>query len=320
MKIKTTIILFFLLVGIRIFSQNLEEKNYGLAVVEKINGVYLFIESKPYHAYDFIATIDVDKEINKLSKPEFEKLILKSRKRYPHFNGMIFRLEDDKLKAELIIFRGIEKTAGGFRVGDKIVIKDGNRPKYGEVIIVDLYKETASINYINIYGEKITENVKLRNLNPLSEDDYAKFIEEQNEEIKKYKFQSGEKVQWKKGNTLVFGKVISLNDKNHKASLSYYDEYGIEVFDNVGYLEIAKLEESEYESKHKSHMEKVKLHQFSVGEKVRFTYSEKGQKKSIIGEIIAIENGGRKASIKYIDSTNLEKIIKLDCLEIFKNE
>lgn len=301
------------------FSQESQEKDYSLAKVgEKINGVYIFIEATPYYEYDFIATLDIDKEWNHMFRPTFEKFIEKARKKYPNFNGIIIRGNDGE-KAELIRFREIEATAGGFRIGDKIVFKDDNKPGYGEIIGLDIAKQTVQVKTWNIYGEEIIDTKKIPKINAVTEVEFEKQVEQIQEDAKKFEFLSEEKVSFPLKDVIAYGKIVSIDKQHHTCLINYLNDYGDEEAKKIDFLDLTKIETSLYESKLQEKRDFVLAHTFIVGDKVSFTLQNvKLEKKTYAGEITLIDSKSHQATITYIDSENIQKVAKVDILKLSK--
>ena len=233
-----------------LFSMNTQgqEKDYSLAKVgKKIYGVYIFIGSEPYYAYDYIATIDVKINWTGSKEENFEKAISKAKKKYPNFNGMIFQSSDFS-KVDLIRFKDLEITRGGVSVGSKVSFIDKNQVYYGEVIELESSNDKGSVKYLNVFDEEEIKELSYSDLTPLSEEDYFDNVEEFKKEIEKYKFNIGEKVKWIDKDLLgrndqqKEGAIIKLDNKAHKASVKCIEEDEDKIV-NISYLDLIKVEE-----------------------------------------------------------------------------
>lgn len=313
------ILLFILFITSISFSQESKEKDFSLAKVgEKINGVYIFIESTPYYEYDFIVTLDIDKQWNNMFRPTFEKFIEKSRKKYPSFNGIIIRGENSE-KAELIKFRDFEASAGGYRIGDKIVFKDENKPGYGEIIGLDIVKQTVQVKTWNIYGEEILDTKKIPKINSVTEEEFEKQVEQIQSNAKKFEFENDEKVSFPIRDIISYGKIVSKDEQHHNCVINYLNDYGEEEAKKIDFLDITKIEADLYELKLNEKKNIVLAHTFSIGEKAMFTVQNlKLEKKSCVGEITLIDIKSHVATLVYTDSENVQKVIKLDVLKLAK--
>ncbi len=115
-----------------VFSQTINN-DYSLAKVgEKINGVLIFINAEPYYEYNYIATIKVSINWSGTKTENFEKTIKKAKKKYSSFNGMIFHSENLN-KADLIRFKGLKLSKGGFSIGDNVSFVYAHKIMHGTV-------------------------------------------------------------------------------------------------------------------------------------------------------------------------------------------
>lgn len=151
---------------------NSQEKDYSLARVgEKIHGVYIFLLESPLNEYEFIATIKVKADWSGSREHAFEKAIKKAKKKYPYFNGMIFQ-KPNLREADLIIFKGLGVSRGGFKIGDKVTFIEYDKLNYGEVAVLGSSKNKAGIKYIDINGNEKIKEIKYSELTSISEEDY----------------------------------------------------------------------------------------------------------------------------------------------------
>jgi hypothetical protein len=241
-----TVIAFLIIAisSIKLKAQN-QEKDYSLARVgEKIHGVYIFVRSQPYQEYDYIATITVKINWSGSTYESFEKAIDKAKKKYPYFNGMVFQRKD-LTKVDLIKFKGLGVSRGGFKIGDKVSFISGfadtKSQEIGEVIELESSKDKASIKYVDIYGEEKIAKVSYGKITPIDTDVYMEKLTERLVEIKKYKFKIGDKVSWVYAGKQYKGEVIGLDDRYHKAEIKLI-EGEEEKVKRVGYLELTKIE------------------------------------------------------------------------------
>lgn len=307
-------LLSFSIITLFSFSIYSQEKDYSLAkVAEKVQGVYIFIGSEPYQEYDFIATIKVNENWYS-DKEGFDKIISKAKKKHPYFNGIVFS-NDDFHKADIIKFRGLENSGGGYRVGDKIVYRSGDTPNYGEIISLDNTKQKATFKFLNIYGEEKVEEKKYTQLNPLTDEQYLKFTEEHKKEIEKYKYQTGEKASWIDGDDSFFGEIKSLDNAAHKASVEYLNIYGELKIEKIEYLDIEILSEENYDQKTEDWKNEIKKYKFQVGDNVSWVKT-----KVLQGEIVSLNDKTHKASIKFINAKDEEQIATISYLKLTKLE
>jgi hypothetical protein len=283
-------------------------------------GVYIFDRTCiPVNEHDYIATVNVrwHKKDGQEEKA-FLEIIERSKKKYPNFDGLIFK---DEKSADLIKFRGLEKSGGGFRVGDKAIYSSGTKPNYGEIVQLDNTKGTASFKYYDEYGDEKIKNLDYTKLSALSKEKYDEFIAQQNIELAKHKFTNGEKVSWTDGKNPLYGEVVSLNTKSHDATVKSLNKYGEDKNATVDFLKVDKLDDTRFEELRKKELEVIKKHQFETGQKVSFVKD----KKSRCGEVVNINNKSHTATIKYLgiyaeDKTSEEEYFDVEKISDEKYE
>lgn len=283
-------------------------------------GVYIFFACEPANDHDYIATINVryHRKPDQAEKAYLE-IIERSKKKYPNFDGLIFK--DDLKSADLIKFRGLEKSGGGFRVGDKAIYSSGSKPNYGEIAQLDNTKGTASFKYNDEYGDEKIKNLDYTKLSALSKEKYDEFIAQQNIEIAKHRFTNGEKVSWTDGKNPLYGEVVSLNTKSHDATVKSLNKYGEDKNATIDFLKVDKLDDARFEELRKKELEVIKKHQFETGQKVSFIRD----KKSRCGEVVNINNKSHTATIKYLgiyaeDKTSEEEYFDVEKISDEKYE
>jgi len=258
-------------------------------------GVYIFDRTcMPVSEYDYIATMNVrwHKKDGQQEKA-FLEIIERSKKKYTNFDGLIFK---DEKSADLIKFRGLEKSGGGFRVGDFAIFASGSTPMYGEIVRLDNTKGDAGFKYYDEYGDEKIKNIVYTKLTALSKEKYDGFIAKQNTETAKHKFTNGEKVSWTDGKNPLYGEVVNLNTKSHDATIKSLNKFGEDKNTTIDFLKIDKLDDSRFEELRKKELEEIKKHQFETGQKVSFVKD----KKSKCGEVVNINNKNHTATIKYL--------------------
>jgi hypothetical protein len=323
MKFKpfTTIILTLILsLGYSNFHTQSSEKDYTLAKVgKKVYGVYIFLRSEPSNEYDFIATVDVNVAWNKPTRAAYEKVIKKAMRKYPNFNGMIFH-NSNYNKADLIRFKGLEVTRGGVAIGSKVSFIQVDKVGYGTVVELESTKGAASVKYFDKYEEEKVIRLKYTELTIISEEEYQEKKEEFKKELNKYNFNIGQKVLWTENKESSFGEIVSLDSKYHKASIKYLNKFGEEKITKVSYLNLNKLAEEDFTSKLKEHKQGIENHTFVIGETVTWIRAETlGQNlKHFTGVIMELNDNNHKATIKYLDQNNVEKLTKISYLDLTK--
>ncbi len=320
MKIKTILSL----VAIALFSivnnVQAQENDYSLAKVgKKLYGVYIFVMSEPYHDYDYIATVEAKVNWSGTLEESFEKVISKAKKKYPNFNGIVFH-SNDLDKADIIRFKGLEVSRGGIAIGAKVSFIKTGQVYYGEVIELESSKNKGSVKYIDIFEEEQVRKMSYTDMTILSEEGFAEKKKTFQVEINKYKFKVGEKVAWVANKKTLFGEVVSLDSKAHKAAIKHLNKFGDEKTLSISYLNLTRLTEADYQEKLQAQKEEIAKHTFKVGDKVSWVKSDLLNKnsKQIIGEVIELNDTYHKASIKYKDENNEEKIAKVSYLDLTK--
>ena len=94
------------LTGILAFNANKYEPNHSTAEVSKIEGFYIFTDSKPIMPYDTLGDVD----LGFVSGTQYEtiraNLIKRARKKYPTGDGIILNLDKKGLdKCNVIKFK-----------------------------------------------------------------------------------------------------------------------------------------------------------------------------------------------------------------------
>lgn len=226
------------------FSQ-IDENDFSLASVgDQIYGVYVFVNAKPAHAYDYIATVKVKVTWTGNPRESFEKAIKKAKKKYSNFNGMIFH-SDDLSKVDLINFKKLDVVRGGVAVGDYASFVNGNSQYFGEVVELESGKGKAGVKYLNEYGETVIDKVKYGDIVKMDPEDYNQKLAQFKEDIKKYEFEIGEKV-----NILVIemakkvqyeAEVIQID--GHKLTVKYTNSVGEEQIIKEDRLDVVKIKD-----------------------------------------------------------------------------
>jgi hypothetical protein len=88
------------------FNTDRDESSYSNAEVTKIEGFYIFMDSKPVMPYDSLGTVD----LGFVSGTQYETIranfIKRARKKYPNGDGIILHLNKSGLdKCSIIKFR-----------------------------------------------------------------------------------------------------------------------------------------------------------------------------------------------------------------------
>lgn len=290
------------------------EKNANAKIGSVQLGVYVFVDCVPSNEYDYIATINCKWHTNPNERDKaFLELIERGKKKYSNFDGIIFK-DDHHQTADLIKFRGLELTGGGFRIGDKVLFGSSSDPLHGEITQLDNAKQSANVRFLDEYGDETIKKVGYQKLTPLSNEQYEKSLKNQQAAIALHTFTLGEKVSWIEGKTTSYGEVVNLNPRNHDATLKYLDIYGDEKTRSRDYLKIDKLAPEQFESLRKADLENIAKHKFKLGEKVSFI----NDKSLKLGEIVKLNGENHKASVKYLGVFAEEQIKDIPYLELEK--
>ncbi len=201
-----------------------------------------------------------------------------------------------------------------FKPGDKIVRRNGDVLKYGEIAIVDNTKKKVTIKYLNEYGEEKSTDVGTDRISIVDDATYQKQMSLQNEEIQKHKFVKAEKVSWFSFNTLNYGEVTTLMDANHTAVVTYLNKFGEVQSATVNYLKLNKLSETTYAVFIKDLKTAIERHTFTIGEKISFM----DNKLLRVGEVTALNNRNHKATISFLNIFGEEKTNNVPYFELEK--
>jgi hypothetical protein len=139
------------------------KKDLRLARIgKKIQGVYLFMGTEPFYKYKYVATVNA--EIDYYNKERtIDKIIKKSKKKYPYFNGVIFY---GSQKADLILFEEEEITRGGFVLGQEVTFKKGKTIFNAVIFELESGKNKATIKYTKKDGSLKVVKMFYGDLNP----------------------------------------------------------------------------------------------------------------------------------------------------------
>lgn len=309
---KNTILALLLTLSTISFSQE-EKIDYSLCRAgEKILGVWVYIRTSPIQEYVHVGEMKVRFAFD---KSFFHKTVEKARKDHPNLNGIIFRGNG---LAELIRFPEIGQTLAGVQIGEYIIVPNKRTPHYGEIVAVDHRKERVTYKYIDEYGESKHETCKPKYVKPIPESTYQKEIGKQLVEIRQHQFIPNETVSWSSGNDAYFGKIASINNKTHKATINYSDDYGDNKTKSVDFLKVNKLDPAKYKLLLAKHLDVVNLHKFKIGEEVHWTQNIFGKRTTYNCKVVGLDDKANKASIEYINEKNETKVSKVDYLKISK--
>ncbi|MBP7808932.1 MAG: hypothetical protein KA163_06550 [Bacteroidia bacterium] len=291
-----------------------QEKDYSLAKSGyRVGEIYIFIGCIPVAEYSVIEEWKSYWQKGNGIEACVDEAITRARKKYSNVDGIIFKGKSCE-EAQYIKFVGKEPTGGGFKGGDKVVHKDGRRLEYGEVVIIDNTKKRATIKYLDEYGDEKTNDILFEKLSHISNDDYQKNIEKQNEEIVKHKFTNGEKVTWADNGKPRYGEVLSLNPAKHDVKINYLDKFGDTKTETLDFLKVEKADETKYKEFKSQEAIEIEKHKFTTGETVSFV----DEKATKVGEVTALNGSSHKASVKYLTIYGDEKTSDIPYFDLEK--
>lgn len=294
--------------------KEISDKNSNAKIGSIQLGVYVFVDCIPSNEYDYIATINCKWHTNPDERDKaFLELIERGKKKYSNFDGIIYK-DDNHQTADLVKFRGLELSGGGFRIGDKVLFGSASEPQHGEIAQLDNTKQSASIRFLDEYGDENIKKVSYLKLTPLTTEQYDKSLKNQQFLIALHQFVTGEKVSWMDGKSTSYGEIANLDQKSHDANIRYLNIFGEEKIKSKNHLKVDKLSEAQFESLRKNDLEEIAKHQFKLSEKVQFT----ANKLTKSGEIVGLNGQNHKASIKYFGIFAEELTIDVPYLEITK--
>jgi len=314
---KHTLIAAALLISIPLFSQ---DKDFSLAKVgKKIMGVYIFIGCEPANEYDYIASLDFKPDERNMEKSLLE-VIEKGKKKYPNFNAIIIFKNFKFEKVDLIKFRDLELSGGGFRIGDYAVYNDYGKPLYVEIAQLDNPKQRAGFKYFDDYGEEKISTTAYSKLSPISKEQYDKLREQQKSDLQKHQFVTGQKVSFIIDKISRCGEVVNLNNRNHNATIKYLGIYADDKTIEVDYLGVDKISEEKYLEDIAKCKKEALQYKFEVGEKVVWKKETLlGMKSEAINaEIISLNDLEHKATVKFTNKDNAEKQETVSYLNLSK--
>ena len=128
-----------------------------------------------------------------------------------------------------------------YDIGEFASWKQGKENRFGEITHLNNKNHKASVEFLDIYGDKKQKDIPYLDVVILDADTYNKQLAALQQEIAQYKFSVGEKVSWKTAkNELQEGEVVLLNNKSHQADVKYIDDKGEEKVMKKGYLKLIK--------------------------------------------------------------------------------
>lgn len=215
----------------------------------------------------------------------------------------------------IIVYKEDKVFDEGYEKGGKISFQKGSDSFVGEIMEIDNEKGKVSFQYTNIYGETKTSEKKIADVSTLTDEQYSKRLEAWNEEIAKYKYNPGEFATWNQMKETKFGKITSLNDQAHKASIEYLDIYGETKTKEVPYLEVTIIDTDAHQTKLDAWNIDVSKYKFSVGEMV--SWNGKGD-VMVEGEVLSLDDKTHQAEVKFTNEKGEEKTIKKPYLKLIK--
>lgn len=89
--IKTFAVIFAIAIAALAFSGNKFENDKTLATVDRVNGVYLFINAKPVSEYTYLGTVKVTFSVSGQFLSVRDKLMRKIRKDFPQADAITLK-------------------------------------------------------------------------------------------------------------------------------------------------------------------------------------------------------------------------------------
>jgi len=215
----------------------------------------------------------------------------------------------------ILVYKEDKVFSEDYQKGSKISFQKGKDSFVGEIMEVDKEKGKVNFQYTNIYGETKTNEKKISDVATLTDEQYSKRLEAWNAEIAKYKYNPGQFAIWTQGKETKFGKITSLNDKAHKASIEYLNIYGDTKLKEVPFLEVTIIEANEHQTKLEAWNVEVAKYKFTVGEKV--SWSGKGS-EMVQGEVVSLDDKAHQAEVKFTNEKGEEKVAKKGYLKLMK--
>lgn len=217
-------------------------KDYTLAYVgDRVAGVYIFLRCEPYQKYTYIASIKVHVSWSSTISESLSKCIKKAKRKYPNFNGMIFR-NNSFTKADLIRFDDVEAGREGYEIDDFVSFTKLNEIYYGQIVQLKTRSRQVVIKHKTIYGEEELSTVYTKYVTNLSKEQYDQKLVEFQKKIDSYKFNIGEKVRWIYGNEVREGEILTLDEQYHRATVQYTASDGAKKIQKVAYVKLTKLQ------------------------------------------------------------------------------
>ncbi|MGD9493122.1 MAG: hypothetical protein AB7V36_07180 [Bacteroidales bacterium] len=216
-------------------------KDYTLAYVgDRVAGVYIFLRCEPYQKYTYIASVKVSVSWTGSLDESFEKCIKKAKRKYPNFNGMIFR-NNSFSKADLIRFDDLPAGREGYSVDDYVSFTKMNEIFYGQIVQLKTQSRQVVIKHRNVYGEEELSTVYTKYVTNLSKEQYDEKLAEFQKKIDSYKFNIGDKVRWIYGNEVREGEILTLDEKYHRATVQYTSSDGTKKIQKIAYIKLTKM-------------------------------------------------------------------------------
>ncbi|HBG69651.1 MAG: hypothetical protein A2W93_12195 [Bacteroidetes bacterium GWF2_43_63] len=239
----------YLLCGIFVFQtipvkaqSETSSKDYTLAYVgDRVAGIYIFLRCEPYQKYTYIATVKVKVSWTGTIDESFEKCIKKAKRKYPSFNGMIFR-NNAFSKADLIRFDDVAAGREGYEIDDFVSFTKSDEIYYGQIIQLKTQSRQVVIKHKTIYGEEELSTIYTKYVTNLSKEQYNEKLVEFQKKIDSYKFNIGDKVRWIYGNEVREGEILTLDEKYHRATVQYTSTDGTKKIQKLDYVKLTKLQ------------------------------------------------------------------------------
>lgn len=131
-----------------------------------------------------------------------------------------------------------------YSIGEYATWQQQDKSKLGIIKKLDDKSHKASIEYLDIFGDKKITKIPYLQISIIEKAEYDSNLAVWQEEIRKYKFEIGEKVTWISSSIfskeIIEGTIINLNERTHQADIKFTNKKGEEKIIKKGYLKLIK--------------------------------------------------------------------------------
>lgn len=153
--------------------------------------------------------------------------------------GDVATLTDEQYTNRLSAWKAeIEKYK--YNIGEYATWVQQKETKFGVILELNDKSHKATIESLDIYGDKKTKDEPYLDVTIIDATQYAKLLEDWNKEVAKYKFEVGEKVSFNQNGATVQAEIISVNAETHQAEIKYTNEKSEEKTIKKSVLDLKK--------------------------------------------------------------------------------